>query len=286
MHDNKEKRMIADTGYEVLRSVEIGSREVLLAENMSAPDGKCYLKAEYHENGIIGEYDGVVYSPDFLTALEKFTEAIDHHAAEVRHEIETADFMPQTITPDKCYPNEYDTDITGEVVAVKADVLRPEYRRGDMQLVFVTHGGGAMANPRSTSVFCYHLTDGKQARYDRHQIQGRIKEIPYWAREQLDFYQNERKPVETELPLEKNANYTITMRIPVGNKEFVLGENLKAPSPYVTWQHLKGRPGYDLGHYLTDRDKAIKDLNRRANNERESQNMGRSRKPRERSSAR
>jgi len=286
MSDNKERRMIADTGYEVLQAVEIGKREVLLAENINATDGNFYMKAEYHYNGIIGEYDGIVYSSDFITIINQFTEAIDRHAAEVRLEIEKADIMPRPIAPDDCYPNDYDTDITGEIVAVKAEALRPEYRRGDMQLVFVTHGGGALANPRSTSVFCYHLTDGKQARYDRYQIQGRIKEIPEWARRQLDYYQNERKPVESVLPEEKVAGYAITMRIQVGKMEFVLGENPEAPSPYVTWQHLKGRPGYDLGHYLTDRDKAIRDLDRRANNERDFQNVGRSRRPREHSSAR
>lgn len=36
MSENREKRMIADTGYEVLRAIEIGDREVLLAENASA----------------------------------------------------------------------------------------------------------------------------------------------------------------------------------------------------------------------------------------------------------
>ena len=286
MSENMEKRMIANTGYEVLRAVEIGKREVLLAENMNAPDGNYYMKAEYYDNGIIGEYDGIVYSSDFIAIMEQFIEALDRHTADVKLEIESADFMPQSIAADECYPNDYDADITGEIVAVKAEALRPEYRRGDVQLVFVTHGGGAMANPRSTSVFCYHLTDGKQARYDRHQIQGRIREIPEWAKIQLDLLQKEREPVESELPSEKNANYTITMRVQVGKMEFVLGENPDAPSPYVTWQHLKGRTGYDLGHYLNDRETAIKDLNRRANNEREFQNTGRCRRPRERSSAR
>ena len=66
---------------------------------------------------------------------------------------------------------------------------------------------------------------------------------------------------------EKNANYSITDRIKVGKMTFVLGENPNAPSPFVTWQKMEGRSGYDVGNYMTDRESAVKDLHRRANNE-------------------
>ena len=61
----------------------------------------------------------------------------------------------------------------------------------------------------------------------------------------------------------KNAGYTITDSIHVGNAEFVIGENPKAPSPYVTWE-CSGGSNYFWGHYCSDRFGAVKDLLERA----------------------
>ena len=46
-----------------------------------------------------------------------------------------------------------------------------------------------------------------------------------------------------------NGGYTIIQSVPVGNTEFVLGENQKAPDPYVTWECRNGTD-YNWGHYF------------------------------------
>lgn len=193
MNDPNEKRMVADTGYAVMHSISLGDREILVAENMDATDGQVYMKAEYSEVGIIGQYDRVVYSASYLTVMERYAESVYRQIAELRDNIENSDFQAKPITAEQCYPNDYGQDITGEVVAIKASELRPEFRRGDAQLVFVTHGNGARGNSHGTGVFCYHLSDGTNARYDRHQVLGKIKELPVWAKERLDFYQDQRE---------------------------------------------------------------------------------------------
>jgi len=287
MSENTEKRMVADTGYEIKHAIHIGSREILVAENMSDPDGQFYMKAEYSENGIIGQYDRVIYSSSYLAVMDEFNEGISRQIMDVKEGIERSDFQAKPITAAHCYQNDYGQDITGEIVAIEASVLRPEWRRGDCQLVFVTHGGGARANPRSSAVFCYHLSDGKEARYERHQVLGVIKEVPTWAKEQLDFIQALREIDSPDCHAPENVGgYTITERVQVGKMLFVLGENLEAPSPYVTWQRYQGRSSYDLGHYLSDRNSAISDLHRRANNERENLALGNVRRRRDRSHAR
>ena len=43
MSGNNERRMIADTGYEVKHSIQIGDREILLAENTDDPDGERFV---------------------------------------------------------------------------------------------------------------------------------------------------------------------------------------------------------------------------------------------------
>jgi hypothetical protein len=66
---------------------------------------------------------------------------------------------------------------------------------------------------------------------------------------------------------EKVVGYMITDRIPIKNKEFVLAHNPNAASPFVTWVRNKDYPGYEIGHYWSDRRNAKTDLFRRADAE-------------------
>ena len=67
--------------------------------------------------------------------------------------------------------------------------------------------------------------------------------------------------------MEINADYVIRRTILFDNKcGFVLGENPKAPNPYVTWQFNEqdGHRDYFWGHYHTDFKQAEADLTARA----------------------
>jgi hypothetical protein len=254
------KRTVSDTGYEVIHAVEFGDREMLVAVNMNDPDGRFYMKAEYRDNGLIGEYSRIVYSSNYLAVMEEFIGAIDQKIIALRNGFEKADYQAAPITVEDCLPHDCDWDLRGEIVAIKAEALRPEYRRGDVQLVEVKGGNGALPNPRGSSVYCCHLSDGEHARFERRHILGVIKELPDWAKERLAAIKAER---EAEAPEpETNAGYTITERITAGGTLFVLGE---APNQrYVTWQRAEGHEGYDHGHYFDNRERAAADLHKRA----------------------
>ena len=61
--------------------------------------------------------------------------------------------------------------------------------------------------------------------------------------------------------MERNAGYEIKRLILYDdNKGFVLGENLRAPDPYVTWKITEGqgRRSYDWGHYFPTEEAAVK----------------------------
>ena len=60
-----------------------------------------------------------------------------------------------------------------------------------------------------------------------------------------------------------NGGYTIIQSVTVGNTEFVLGENQKAPDPYVTWECTNGT-NYYWGHYFGSYHRARTDLFERA----------------------
>ena len=259
---SEEKRMVANTGYEVKLSLRLGDREFLLAENMNDPEGKHYMKAEYRDNGLIGEYDRIVYGGDYLAVMDECIGAAVQKIAALRREFEKADYRAKPIAADECFPHDRGRDIRGKVVAIKAEALRPEYRRGDVQLVVVTGGNGARANPGGNAVYCYHLNDGKHARFERYDVLGEIKVPPDWAKERLAAIKEEREAKEAPAP-ETNAGYTITESVRAGKTLFVLGE---APNEnaYVTWQRYEGRECYDHGHYFDNREAAVADLHKRA----------------------
>lgn len=61
-----------------------------------------------------------------------------------------------------------------------------------------------------------------------------------------------------------SAGYTIIERFNVGEQGFALGENLKAPSPYVTWQYRTADPDHFFwGHYTDSKEAAYEDFERR-----------------------
>ena len=76
-------------------------------------------------------------------------------------------------------------------------------------------------------------------------------------------------------PPRVNQGYVILESAEVGNKEFVLAENPRAPQPFVTWMRNmdndreRGGENFFWGYYFTDRDAAQKNFVSRVEDERE-----------------
>ncbi len=68
------------------------------------------------------------------------------------------------------------------------------------------------------------------------------------------------------LGVRKNAGYTITDSIHIGDIEFLIGVSDSAPAMFVTWE-CKDGDNYFWGHYTSDRRAAEKDLLERAGRE-------------------
>jgi hypothetical protein len=273
MSDNKEKRNIGNTGYEIKHSFWIGNKEILLAENMNADDGH-YLVAQFRERSFIGEYSRAEASDDYLETLQAFTERIQEEVAALQAERDARNLPCELFTSEHCYPYSYGDEIANKVIAIKASVISPEYRRGETQLVYATHGNGTGANARGSAVYCYHLNNGEHTRFERQEVLGVIRDecIPVWAKESLVRIQAQiSKPAAEK---EFAGNYEITERIEVGQKVFVLGHCERAANPYGTWQGYKNSKGsFDWGHYHDDYDSAKADLRERAASEQ--QRLGR-----------
>lgn len=66
--------------------------------------------------------------------------------------------------------------------------------------------------------------------------------------------------------MEENQGYVIRQSVLFeNNRGFALGENFKAPNPFVTWQFTleDGQRNYYWGHYFNEECMAIGDYNRR-----------------------
>ena len=165
-----EKRKVGD--YTVLCAVNIGSREIILAENEQSTNGERFLCCYGERNDIFEKFTECAVGDDYIDAALFFAERIKQDAEKFRAEMEKLDIPVTVITQADCIPDHYKNDINGKIIAINPAVLKPEYQRADRQLYLVTGGFGASANARGSAVFCRNLYDGKDTRYERMDVLG------------------------------------------------------------------------------------------------------------------
>lgn len=71
---NDKKRYAGD--YEIIQSMRIGEKELVLGENMNAIDGKFYIAANYESNELFERYTDVVYSCDYVDVVSVFAQRL------------------------------------------------------------------------------------------------------------------------------------------------------------------------------------------------------------------
>lgn len=143
-------------------------------------------------------------SDNFIEIAEIYNNRLKEQISQVKIEWEQIKVPTDIITAGMCYPLDYKKDINGKVVAIKADTLRPEYRRADKMLVLVTGGFGASANSRGNAVFTTNLYTGEHSRFERYDIQGEVKDLPDWAKQRLKEIQSEKAlPTKAKKPVNK-----------------------------------------------------------------------------------
>lgn len=178
-----EKRKVGD--YTVLCAVNIGAREIILAENEQSANGERFLCCYGERNDIFEKFTECAVGDDYIDAAMFFAERIKQDAERFRAEVEKLDIPVTVITQADCIPDHYKNDINGKIIAINPAILKPEYQRADRQLFLVTGGFGASANARGSAVFCKNLYDGKNTRYERMDVLGEVKpeHMPDWAKE-------------------------------------------------------------------------------------------------------
>lgn len=193
---SEEKRIAGD--YEIIQSVHIGDREIVVGENQADTDGLPYLVAYYESNVIIGRYYDAVGSDDFPEIMEIYGQRIMEQAQKTRAELSKPQIQGidnSAITAEGCTPISYDDDLNGKVIVIKPEVLRPEYRRATSQLKLCTGGFGAYPHSRGSAVFCTEIYTGRQSRFERRDILGILEpeNQPKWVQHYLLILQQAEK---------------------------------------------------------------------------------------------
>lgn len=190
MSAEAEKRMVET--YEITQSLRIGDREVVFGIDPDPANEKPYFCALYHQRYEIIQvrevYEECMVSDDYIELVDLFAEYVKRQCQKVREERDKVTVPRIRITEEMCVPQDYGQDLTGKIVAIKPNVLRPEYRSADHQLVLVDGGSGAAANSYGTTCFCVNLYTGESVHWRRYELLGEVKPecLPDWAKERAE----------------------------------------------------------------------------------------------------
>lgn len=200
---NEEKRMAGN--YEIIHSVYIGDREIVVGEDLANAEGNKFMCAYCRPDLIYAVYDEVMGSDDYAEIIQLFGERVAEQAAKTREmfndlRLEGQDVSPLTIKD--CTPISGDDDLHDKVIVIKPEKLRREYQRANYQLKLCTGGFGASPNSRGNACFCVDLFSGKSSRFERYEVMGTLKEeqLPKWAKDGLEAYRKkeQKKALEHE----------------------------------------------------------------------------------------
>ena len=181
-----QKEVIGD--YEVLASVHVGEKEVVIGEKEPNNDGLRFMCGYMERTDIFNLCNECVYSDDYIEIAHLFGSRIKEAAELFKNKVKELGIPVTVITEKDCIPDHYSHDINGKVIAIDPKVLKPEFQRADKQLYLVTGGFGASANSRGSAVFCTNLLTGKSTRYERMDVMGEVKPecMPEWAKRKLE----------------------------------------------------------------------------------------------------
>ena len=185
--------------YEITHAIHIGDREIVLGENPADTEGVPYMCAYCEANDIIASYYDSVGGEDYAEIVGIFGERIKEQAERTQEKLrqERLDGEQSILVTEKdCTLITSEDDLNNQVVVIRADVLRPEYRSARYQLRLCTGGFGASPHSRGSACYCKDLVTGKDSRFERRDILGVMEpdDLPQWVYDGLAaIKQAERK---------------------------------------------------------------------------------------------
>ena len=184
-----EEKEIINEHYEVVSSMNIGGKRMILAVSNDKEEQYPYLKCIYTENELFGTYESVIASDSYPEAIKLYADDIKAEAVQLElNQRAMGDAALPCYKPDEVRPVYFTDNIIGKVVAVEEKYLSNGYKDRGHQLYYVVGGSGAYPNSRGQSCFSYDLYNGKKERIERYEVMGYMREdeLPEFAKKTLE----------------------------------------------------------------------------------------------------
>lgn len=184
-----EEKEIINEHYEVVSSMNIGGKRMILAVSNDKEEQYPYLKCIYTENELFGTYESVIASDSFPEAIKLYADDIKAEAVQLElNQRAMGDAALPCYKPDEVRPVYFTDNIIGKVVAVEEKYLSNGYKDRGHQLYYVVGGSGAYPNSRGQACFSYDLYNGKKERIERYEVMGHMREdeLPEFAKKTLE----------------------------------------------------------------------------------------------------
>lgn len=184
-----EVKEIINEHYEVVSSMNIGGKRMILAVSNDKEEQYPYLKCIYTENELFGTYESVIASDSYPEAIKLYADDIKAEAVQLElNQRAMGDAALPCYKPDEVRPVYFTDNIIGKVVAVEEKYLSDGYKDRGHQLYYVVGGSGAYPNSRGQACFSYDLYNGKKERVERYEVMGYMREdeLPEFAKKTLE----------------------------------------------------------------------------------------------------
>ena len=184
-----EEKEIINEHYEVVSSMNIGGKRMILAVSTDKEEQYPYLKCIYTENELFGTYESVIASDSYPEAIKLYADDIKAEAVQLElNQRAMGDAALPCYKPDEVRPVYFTDNIIGKVVAVEEKYLSNGYKDRGHQLYYVVGGSGAYPNSRGQACFSYDLYNGKKERIERYEVMGYMREdeLPEFAKKTLE----------------------------------------------------------------------------------------------------
>ena len=184
-----EEKEIINEHYEVVSSMNIGGKRMILAVSNDKEEQYPYLKCIYTENELFGTYESVIASDSYPEAIKLYADDIKAEAVQLElNQRAMGDAALPCYKPDEVRPVYFTDNIIGKVVAVEEKYLSDGYKDRGHQLYYVVGGSGAYPNSRGQACFSYDFYNGKKERIERYEVMGYMREdeLPEFAKKTLE----------------------------------------------------------------------------------------------------
>ena len=178
-------------GYEVVHCIKLNAVSHVVAQNTASEDEHYRVYKVGASNGLgLANYFLLHENHDYLNVMREYTRVLE--AALDNLDLDrmyrgSLDFDDWVIKTSDCVYDSDKLDFEGQIIAIKSDVLSPEFRSASYQLHIATGGFGCSPTARGQSVHCKNIYDSSVVRFDRHQILGVVvpESIPHWAKDKI-----------------------------------------------------------------------------------------------------